>query len=150
LRSEGAGPFDLVFIDADKPNNPNYLEWALTLSRPGSIIIADNVVRDGAVVDPRAPTPTSAAFAAFSRPWVAIRRLTATAIQTVGVKGYDGFALMLPNELAELQAEFQKWRAGEELSGHEHLRCHPCREQRDAAIEAGVSEVCGTAKGDLR
>jgi predicted O-methyltransferase YrrM len=95
LKSEGAGPFDLVFIDADKPNNPNYLEWALTLSRPGSIIIADNVVRDGAVVDPQSSDPNVRGIRRFLEAMGRHPRLTATAIQTVGVKGYDGFALAI-------------------------------------------------------
>jgi predicted O-methyltransferase YrrM len=88
-----AGPFDLVFIDADKPNNPGYLDWALKLSRPGTVIILDNVVRDGQVTDmssgDRNVQGSRAAFDFFhDHP-----ELDTTALQTVGLKGYDGFAL---------------------------------------------------------
>lgn len=87
------GPFDLIFIDADKPNNPNYLEWALKLSRPGTVIILDNVVRDGRVIDGKSVEPsvvgTRAAFDFLkSHP-----RIDSTALQTVGAKGWDGFVL---------------------------------------------------------
>jgi predicted O-methyltransferase YrrM len=89
------GPFDLVFIDADKPNNPGYLEWALELSRPGTVIVLDNVVRDGRVTDAssgdRNVQGSRAAFDFFhDHP-----ELDTTALQTVGLKGYDGFALAL-------------------------------------------------------
>jgi predicted O-methyltransferase YrrM len=89
------GPFDLVFIDADKPNNPGYLEWALKLSRPGTVIVLDNVVRDGRVTDAssgdRNVQGSRAAFDFFhDHP-----ELDTTALQTVGLKGYDGFALAL-------------------------------------------------------
>ncbi|MEI9410363.1 O-methyltransferase [Mesorhizobium salmacidum] len=95
LGGENAGPFDLIFIDADKPNNPNYLSWALRLSRPGTVIICDNVIRDGAVLDEDGrDANVEGARAAFSfiggdRP------LDGTAIQTVGAKGYDGFAIAI-------------------------------------------------------
>ena len=95
LAAEGAGPFDLVFIDADKPNNPVYLDWAVKLSRPGTVIILDNVVRDGGVADAGSTDPnvrgSRAAFDYFrDHP-----RLEATALQTVGSKGYDGFAFAI-------------------------------------------------------
>jgi len=83
LGSENAGPFDLIFIDADKPNNPNYLSWAMRLSRPGTVIVCDNVIRDGA----------RAAFSFIGGD----KRLDGTAIQTVGAKGYDGFAIAIVN-----------------------------------------------------
>ncbi|MGW6565053.1 O-methyltransferase [Streptomyces sp. NPDC054975] len=90
LEAEGAGPFDFVFIDADKVNNPHYVEWALRLSRPGTVIVADNVVRGGAILDAESAEPaitgTRAMFELVSRE----PRLDATAFQTVGVKGYDG------------------------------------------------------------
>lgn len=95
LESEGAGPFDLVFIDADKPSNTDYFEWALRLTRPGSVIIVDNVVRDGMVAD---ETSTDASVIGTRRVLEAIAaepRVDATVIQTVGVKGYDGFAMAL-------------------------------------------------------
>jgi predicted O-methyltransferase YrrM len=93
LHMEGAAAFDLIFIDADKQNNPTYLEWALRLSRPGTIIVGDNVVRDGAIVDPDDPDPSVRGIRRFFEALAAEPRLDSTAIQTVGVKGYDGFAL---------------------------------------------------------
>ncbi|MGP2492045.1 O-methyltransferase [Mesorhizobium sp. PUT5] len=93
LQAEGAGPFDFIFIDADKPNNPNYLEWAMKLSRPGTVIVCDNVIRDGAVLDTDGrDANVEGARAAFS--FIGKdERLDGTAIQTVGAKGYDGFAI---------------------------------------------------------
>ncbi|HVY28325.1 MAG TPA: O-methyltransferase [Polyangiaceae bacterium] len=93
LKSENAGPFDLIFIDADKPNNPHYLEWAVELSRPGTVIVGDNVVRGGAVSDSRSDDPHVVGVRAFVNALGRHPRLSATALQTVGVKGYDGFAL---------------------------------------------------------
>jgi len=103
LVDEGAGPFDLIFIDADKQNNPGYFEWALKLSRPGTLIIVDNVVRDGAILDPDADDPTVGnegirgvrRFYEQAGAQVEQGSVSATAIQTVGAKGYDGFALVL-------------------------------------------------------
>lgn len=95
LREEGAGPFDFIFIDADKPNNPAYLKWALELSRPGTVIVADNVVRNGAVADPGTADPNVLGIRGFLEAIRRNPRLSATAIQTVGVKGYDGFAMAL-------------------------------------------------------
>ncbi|MEN3282009.1 MAG: hypothetical protein V7607_3149 [Solirubrobacteraceae bacterium] len=95
LAAEGAGPFDLVFIDADKRANPEYLRWALELSRSGSLIVADNVVRDGAVADAGNDDPSVLGVRRFLELVSAEPRLTATAIQTVGEKGHDGFALAL-------------------------------------------------------
>jgi predicted O-methyltransferase YrrM len=98
LGAEKAAPFDLVFIDADKPNNPNYLAWAMRLSRPGTVIVCDNVIRDGAVIDERSgDANVEGARAAFS--FLAKEAgLEATAIQTVGAKGYDGFAIAVVKE----------------------------------------------------
>lgn len=87
------GPFDLVFIDADKRSNPEYLQWALELARPGTVIVADNVVRGGDVLD--GADPSARGVRAFFDAVAAEPRLRATAIQTVGSKGYDGFALAL-------------------------------------------------------
>ena len=84
-------PFDLVFIDADKPNNPNYLTWAMRLSRPGTVIVCDNVIRDGAVLDRTEAIPMSKGRGRRSPSLRREARLEATAIQTVGAKGYDGF-----------------------------------------------------------
>ena len=89
------GPFDLVFIDADKRSNAEYLRWALRLSRPGTLIVADNVVRGGEVVDGSSADPSVRGVRAFFDAVAAEPRLRATAIQTVGAKGYDGFALAL-------------------------------------------------------
>jgi predicted O-methyltransferase YrrM len=95
LGVENAGPFDLVFIDADKPNNPNYLTWAMRLSRPGTVIVCDNVIRDGTVINTRSGDPNvEGARAAFSF-MAKAAGLEATAIQTVGAKGYDGFAIAI-------------------------------------------------------
>jgi predicted O-methyltransferase YrrM len=88
-----AAPFDLIFIDADKKSYPQYLEWALKLSRPGTVIVADNVVRDGKVVDAESGDPDVQGVRRFTDLLAAEPRLSATVLQTVGVKGYDGFAL---------------------------------------------------------
>jgi predicted O-methyltransferase YrrM len=86
-------PFDLIFIDADKESYSEYLDWALKLSRPGTVIIADNVVRDGKVIDPECDDPRVQGIRRFAARIAAEPRLSATALQTVGIKGYDGFAL---------------------------------------------------------
>jgi predicted O-methyltransferase YrrM len=95
LASDGAGPFDMVFLDADKRNNAEYLEWSLALSHPGTLLVADNVVRGGEVVDGGTSDPDVAGIRRFTELLAADPRVTATAIQTVGSKGYDGFALAL-------------------------------------------------------
>jgi predicted O-methyltransferase YrrM len=86
-------PFDLVFIDADKESNPDYLAWAMRLSRPGTVVICDNVVRYGAAGDPA--SPSTKGTRRFFDMIAAEPRLSATAIQTVGVKGWDGFAIAM-------------------------------------------------------
>jgi predicted O-methyltransferase YrrM len=88
-------PFDLIFIDADKRSNPDYLAWALRLSRKGTLIIGDNVVRDGAVLDSSSTDPSVQGIRRFNELLAAEPRVTVTAIQTVGSKGYDGFAIAL-------------------------------------------------------
>jgi predicted O-methyltransferase YrrM len=93
IAAEGRGPFDLVFVDADKRNNPGYLDWALKLSRSGSVIVIDNVVRDGAVVDLSNTDANLLGIHRMNEMIAAEPRLDATAIQTVGVKGYDGFVI---------------------------------------------------------
>jgi predicted O-methyltransferase YrrM len=98
LDSAGYGPFDLVFIDADKPNNSNYLRWALRLTRPGSLIVVDNVIRGGGVVDQDHGDPRVQGTRSLYETIAAEPRLTATVVQTVGSKGYDGFALALVTE----------------------------------------------------
>jgi len=95
LHKEGAPPFDLIFIDADKQNIPAYLEWSLRLSRPGTVIITDNVIRDGAVSNPDDPDPRVQGVRRFFELMAADPRLDATALQTVGSKGYDGFAVAI-------------------------------------------------------
>ena len=95
LKAEGVEAFDVIFIDADKPNNPGYLDWAVELSRPGSLIVGDNVVRDGAVADAQSTDPNVTGVRRFLEAIGRHPRLSATAIQTVGMKGYDGFALAL-------------------------------------------------------
>lgn len=93
LESERAGPFDLVFIDADKPNTADYFTWSLKLTRPGSLIFVDNVVRAGEVRDPASEDIRVVSMRRFLERLAAEPRVTATVIQTVGMKGYDGFAL---------------------------------------------------------
>src|SRR4051812_47994888 len=88
LESEGRGPFDLIFIDADKPNIPNYFSWAMRLSRPGSLIIVDNVVRDGAIIDPASEDASVKGVRRLNELLATDSRISATTIQTVGVKGY--------------------------------------------------------------
>ncbi len=95
LTTEAVPPFDFVFIDADKENNSAYLEWALRLTRPGSVIVVDNVVRNGAVVDPERTEPDVLGTRRLNDLLSEERRVSATEIQTVGVKGYDGFAVAL-------------------------------------------------------
>jgi predicted O-methyltransferase YrrM len=98
LAAEGSGPFDLIFIDADKEGYADYLKWSLKLARPGSLIIADNVVRKGGVIDPANPDPRVQGVRRFNALLAAEPRLTATVLQTVGSKGYDGFALAVVTE----------------------------------------------------
>jgi predicted O-methyltransferase YrrM len=93
LAEEGADPFDLVFIDADKPSNPDYLRWALRLSHPGTVIVVDNVARGGAVADPDSTNAAVLGVRALADLLHDEPRVHATAIQTVGAKGYDGFIL---------------------------------------------------------
>ena len=98
LVAEGAGPFDMIFIDADKPNIPEYFTWALSLSRRGTVIVVDNVIRGGAVADADSTDPSVLGVRRFNELVARAPRVSATAIQTVGVKGYDGFALVLVTE----------------------------------------------------
>jgi len=91
------GPFDLVFIDADKENNPGYFQWALRLSRPGGVIVVDNVVRGGKVADPASADADALGVRRMVDLIAAERQVAATAIQTVGGKSYDGFLLAVVN-----------------------------------------------------
>jgi predicted O-methyltransferase YrrM len=95
LVTEGRGPFDLIFIDADKPGYADYLKWSLKLARKGTLIIADNVVRKGAVADPESTDENVQGIRKFNVALAAEKRVTTTVIQTVGSKGYDGLALIL-------------------------------------------------------
>ena len=95
IHAEGSDAFDIVFIDADKPSNPQYLAWALRLTRPGSLIIGDNVVRNGAVVDAHSTDRSVLGVRRFMDLIAEEPRLLATAMQTVGKKGWDGFAMAL-------------------------------------------------------
>ncbi len=97
LAAEGVGPFDLSFIDADKANNAAYFNWALRLSRPGSVIVVDNVVRGGTVTDADSTDPATSGTRRLIEVMAAEPRVDATVIQTVGTKGYDGFALAVVN-----------------------------------------------------
>ena len=103
LAAEDAGPFDLVFIDADKQHNPEYLEWSVRLGRAGTLIVADNVIRAGAILDPDGEDPKLGdggvrGLRRFYEQITADPRLSATAIQTVSEKGHDGLALILMQE----------------------------------------------------
>jgi len=95
LVEEGFGPFDLIFLDADKEGYMTYFEWSLKLSRKGTVIIADNVVRDGEVLKAKSKNAGVPGIRKFNKAVAAEKRVKATAIQTVGSKGYDGFALMV-------------------------------------------------------
>jgi len=95
LAEEGAGPFDFVFIDADKESSVEYFEWALRLSRPGAAILVDNVIRDGEVADPQTTEERVLGIRRLNEVLAQEPRVSATTIQTVGSKGYDGFTLAL-------------------------------------------------------
>jgi len=95
LLKEGARPFDLIFLDANKDGYPAYFEWSLKLARKGTVIIADNVVRDGGVIDAASKDASIQGVRRFNEMVAAETRVSATAIQTVGSKGYDGFAVVL-------------------------------------------------------
>ncbi|HEK9100527.1 O-methyltransferase [Bacillus pfraonensis] len=98
IANENHEPFDFIFIDADKQNNPAYFEWALKLSKPGSLIIGDNVVREGEVINASSDDPRVQGIRRFYELIANEPRVTATAIQTVGSKGYDGFVMALVTE----------------------------------------------------
>jgi predicted O-methyltransferase YrrM len=95
LASEGRSPFDLIFIDADKESYPEYLAWALKLARPGALIIADNVIRDGKILDPKDADPRVQGARRFNQLLAEEPRVKATVIQTVGGKGHDGMAIAI-------------------------------------------------------
>ena len=95
LVNEKAGPFDMIFIDADKPPYTEYFEWALKLSRSGTLIIADNVIRDGKVLDPNHDDEMVKGAQRFNKALAANNRVSATILQTIGIKEYDGMAIAL-------------------------------------------------------
>jgi predicted O-methyltransferase YrrM len=95
LEAEGAAPFDLIFIDADKENIPGYFEGAMKLSRKGTLLIVDNVIRDGAVLDSDSVDVSIQGVRRFNEVVAADARVTTSTVQTVGSKGYDGFAMVL-------------------------------------------------------
>jgi predicted O-methyltransferase YrrM len=97
LAADHCGPFDLVFIDADKPSTTEYFNWSLKLTQPGSVIIVDNVVRSGNVVDPTSRDEAVQGVRRFNEAVAKEQRVSATAIQTVGAKGYDGLAVLVVN-----------------------------------------------------
>src|SRR5208283_330198 len=97
IAREGRGPFDLIFIDADKEGIPGYFTWALRLSRAGTVVIVDNVARKGAVIDAASEDPAVRGARRFSEMLAAEPRVSATVVQTVGAKGYDGFAILIVN-----------------------------------------------------
>lgn len=98
LAAASRGPFDLIFIDADKPGYTDYLAWSLRLARPGTLIIADNVVRRGNVIDPESDDPNVQGVRRFNEMLAAEPRVEATILQTVGEKGYDGLAIAVVKE----------------------------------------------------
>src|SRR5687767_4199230 len=95
IEARGGGPYDLFFIDADKAGIPDYFRWSLRLSRPGSLIVVDNVVREGAVIDEKSTDSNVQGVRRFNQLVSTEPRVTATTIQTVGAKKYDGFAMVL-------------------------------------------------------
>ena len=97
LANESRGPFDLIFIDADKAGIPQYFDWSIKLSRPGGVIIVDNVVRKGAVIEADSRDEDVQGVRRLNDMLVTEKRVTATTIQTVGSKGYDGFTVALVN-----------------------------------------------------
>jgi len=95
VAADGRGPFDMFFIDANKSNMPEYFEWSLKLARKGSVIIADNVVREGAVLDGKSKDADIQGIRRFLEMVGKEKRVSGTALQTVSTKNYDGFALVL-------------------------------------------------------
>lgn len=98
IENEKYEPFDFIFIDADKQNNPAYFEWALKLSHPGTVIVGDNVVREGKVIDNTSNNPRVQGIRRFYELIATEPRVSATALQTVGSKGYDGFIMAVVKE----------------------------------------------------
>jgi predicted O-methyltransferase YrrM len=97
IEAEEIGPFDMIFIDADKPPYAEYFEWALKLSRPGTLIVADNVIREGKVLDDNCPDERVTGVQRFNKMLAENKQVTATIIQTVGNKEHDGMAIAIVN-----------------------------------------------------
>jgi predicted O-methyltransferase YrrM len=97
LSAQKRGPFDLIFVDADKSSLPHYFQWSLKLSRPGTVILIDNVIRDGKVIDAKSKDDAIQGVRRMNEMIAKEMRVSATAIQTVGAKGYDGFSLVRVN-----------------------------------------------------
>lgn len=97
IAAENSGPFDFIFIDADKPSIPDYFTWSLKMSRPGTVIVVDNVVREGKVVNASSDDAAVKGVRRLNDMLAGEKRVTSTTLQTVGTKGYDGFALILVN-----------------------------------------------------
>ena len=97
LKTKGAGPFDMIFIDADKPPYAEYFQWALKLSHPGTLIIADNVIREGKVLDKNSKDEMVTGVQRFNKLLGVNKEVTATIMQTVGLKEWDGMALAIVN-----------------------------------------------------
>jgi predicted O-methyltransferase YrrM len=97
LEAQDAGPFDFIFVDADKEHNADYLDWALRLAHPGTVIVTDNVIREGDVLDKKSKDPAIKGTRRLFETLAKEPRVTATAIQTVSEKKYDGFALLIVN-----------------------------------------------------
>ena len=135
-------PFDFIFIDADKEGYPKYLELTLQLSRPGTVIVADNVVRAGEVVNASSTDERVQGVRAFLEMAAANDRIDGTAIQTVGSKGYDGFALLVVTR-KRLQVRIRRAVAG----GRAH---HPPTDSRPRALRASVGDGPSHARTDSR
>jgi predicted O-methyltransferase YrrM len=97
IAAEKKAPFDLIFIDADKPSIPDYFRWSLELSKPGTVIVVDNVVREGAVIDAASEDASVIGVRKLNEMLASEPRVSATVLQTVGTKGYDGFAVIVVN-----------------------------------------------------
>lgn len=120
LEAEGAGPFDFVFIDADKESSVEYFEWALRLSRPGAAIVVDNVIRDGEVADPETEDERVQGIRRLNEALAREPRVSATTIQTVGSKGYDGFTLILVGAQASFPHFFVARRSSTQVQVSPH------------------------------
>lgn len=97
IEAEEIGPFDFIFIDADKPPYAEYFEWALKLSKPGTVIVADNVIREGKILDDECTDERVIGVKRFNKALAENKQVTATIIQTIGSKEHDGMAIAIVN-----------------------------------------------------